>query len=57
MNKQCPMKPMDYPCSKEICAWYLVHSKQCAIPKIASELQKRGKIEQYWIKLAEGDKE
>jgi len=39
-------------CCKEKCAWYLVHSKQCAIPLIVSELQKARKSkEAYDAKL------
>lgn len=38
-KKQCPLKAMGSPCSKENCAWYLVHSKQCAVPLIASALK------------------
>lgn len=36
-RKQCPLKAMA-PCWKEKCAWYLVQSKQCAVPLIASSL-------------------
>ena len=44
MNKWCPLTTTFAPCVKEKCAWYLVHSKQCAIPLIASELQKQRKL-------------
>jgi len=46
MNKYCPMKGI--PCTHEKCAWYLVHSKQCAIPLIASQLQNGIKMEVDW---------
>ncbi|MFH1327290.1 MAG: hypothetical protein ABIH76_00320 [Candidatus Bathyarchaeota archaeon] len=36
-KKECPLQHLG--CLKEKCAWYLVHSKQCAIPLIASKLQ------------------
>jgi len=36
-RKECPLKAMA-PCWKEKCAWYLVKSKQCAIPLMASKL-------------------
>lgn len=38
-TKECPFRPKA-PCTKQKCAWYLVHSKQCAIPLLASEFQK-----------------
>lgn len=38
-TKECPLMPRA-PCTKEKCAWYLVHSKQCAIPLIASQIQR-----------------
>ncbi|MFH1327932.1 MAG: hypothetical protein ABIH76_03665 [Candidatus Bathyarchaeota archaeon] len=46
MIRLCPLKAMA-PCWKEKCAWYLVHSKQCCLPLIASEIQK---IRKDWIK-------
>ena len=50
MSKECPLKKGPYDkCSKEKCAWYLVKSKQCAVPLIASEIQKRRKQEQIWM--------
>lgn len=53
MNKDCPLRPM-YNCQKEGCAWYLVHNKQCAIPLIASELQKsRKNDDEFFTRLAD----
>ena len=43
-RRQCPLKQMA-PCWKEKCAWYLVKSKQCCIPLIASELQRFRQVE------------
>ena len=40
MTRMCPLKAMA-PCWKEKCAWYLVRSKQCAIPLIANSLKTR----------------
>jgi len=48
MNKRaCPLVRLTkvdallllHECWKEKCAWYLVHSKQCCIPLIASRLE------------------
>lgn len=50
MNKDCPLRPM-YNCYKEKCAWYLVQSKQCAIPLIASRLERpptKKTTKEYW---------
>ena len=45
MNKFCPLRAaFAIACCKEKCAWYLVHSKQCAIPLIASRLSDVAKI-------------
>jgi len=39
MNKECPIARQRPKCIKEKCAWYLVQSKQCAIPLYASNLK------------------
>jgi len=41
-RKQCPLRHMApmATCCKEKCAWYLVYSKQCAIPLLASQMQR-----------------
>jgi len=44
MNKECPIARQLPKCIKEKCTWYLVHSKQCAIPLIASELANTRKL-------------
>ena len=35
LNKECPIQRSAV-CMKQLCAWYLVKSKQCAIPLIAT---------------------
>jgi len=38
-KRMCPMN-QHYDCGKEKCAWYLVHSKQCGVPLLASTFKK-----------------
>ena len=46
MNKECPLRAKSaWPkCMGRECAWYLVRSKQCAIPLIASNMQSLAKF-------------
>jgi len=49
-KKECPLKHGPYHhCSKETCAWYLVKSKQCAIPLIASQIKRMVDKEIEWM--------
>ena len=49
-RRQCPLKQMA-PCWKEKCAWYLVKSKQCCIPLMASTMKDFMRILNVGLKM------